>query len=50
VKTPLYDRSALLPGDGLMGPAVIADSGSTTFIHPDMNFKIDGYGNIIIMV
>ena len=32
--TPLYDRSLLLPGDRIVGPAVIAEPLSTTVIDP----------------
>ncbi|UCH89184.1 MAG: hypothetical protein JSV49_00610, partial [Thermoplasmata archaeon] len=49
-KTPLFDRTALAAGMTLEGPAIIADTGSTTLVQPDMTMEIDKFGNIIISI
>ena len=41
-----YDRSALMPGDQLSGPALIVEPQSTTFVSADFSVEMDGGGNI----
>jgi N-methylhydantoinase A/oxoprolinase/acetone carboxylase beta subunit len=45
---PVYDRERLRPGSRIVGPALVADFGSTTYIPPRWIARIDGYGNIIL--
>ena len=44
----VIDRSLLLAGDKIPGPAIIEESVCTTVIPPDMQAEIDNYGNIVI--
>lgn len=46
--TPIYDRSDLLPGNRLDGPAIVVDDDSTVVIQPDHVARIDQYENIEI--
>jgi N-methylhydantoinase A len=45
---PTYDRAALLPGDVVVGPAVIEEYGSTVPLHPGFSARVDGYRNLVI--
>lgn len=47
-KTLAFNRSLLLPGDKLNGPALAVDRESTTFLPPSFNLKVDSYLNLII--
>lgn len=42
----LFDRSALVPGDSLEGPALIVEPQTTTFVSADFHVCIDTAGNI----
>lgn len=44
----LYERSALVTGDGIQGPAIIEQLDSTTVLGPGQGAVVDGYGNLII--
>ena len=44
----VIDRSLLLAGDKIPGPAIIEESVCTTVIPPDMQAEVDNYGNIVI--
>lgn len=46
--TPLYERSALVPGDVISGPAVIAESLSTTVIDPGWQAELLTGGELLI--
>jgi N-methylhydantoinase A len=48
VETPLYWRPDLQPGQGIRGPAIIEEFGSTVPLHPGFNARIDEYLNIIV--
>ena len=50
VTTPVYDRSALLAGHRLGGPAVIEQMDSTTLLFPGDRCSVDAAGNLIIEV
>ncbi len=43
-----YDREALLPGNHLLGPALIAEASATTFLPPKAEATVDGFGNLVI--
>lgn len=45
---PIYDRSALVYGMELTGPAVMEEYGSTTVIQPGQMLAVDGYQNLLI--
>ena len=46
--TPVYDRSAVLPGDTIAGPAVIEQLDSTTLLFPGDRATVDPYLNLIV--
>jgi N-methylhydantoinase A/oxoprolinase/acetone carboxylase beta subunit len=47
-RAKVYDRAGLFPGARLRGPAVVADSGSTTFLPPGFSLRVDAYLNLIL--
>lgn len=47
---PVFDRSMLAPGHGLVGPAIIEQVDSTTVLHRDDSLEVDRFGNLIISV
>ena len=47
-RTPVYDRSSLLPAHRILGPAVIEQMDTTTLVFPGDIAKIDEVRNIII--
>jgi N-methylhydantoinase A len=48
VDTPIHARSALGPGDTVVGPAIIEEYGSTVPLHPGFTATVDGYGNLVV--
>jgi N-methylhydantoinase A len=45
----IYDGTKLAPGhEGLIGPAVVEDPGTTIVVHPGNRAHIDGFGNLHI--
>lgn len=48
VDTPVYDRDRLAAGAVVRGPAVIAETASTTLLHPGMTLSVDDFGNLRI--
>lgn len=44
----VYDRAGLFPGARLRGPALVVDSGSTTFLPPGFGLRVDAYLNLIL--
>jgi len=47
-KANIYDRSKLLAGHKISGPAIVEEMDSTTLILPDHQGTVDTYGNILI--
>lgn len=50
VSCPVYHRDFLVPGDEIVGPAIIEQVDSTTVVHPDQVLTVDPFGNLIISV
>ena len=48
VDTPLHQRRDLSPGQGIEGPAVIEEFGSTVPIHPGFKVEVDEFLNLIV--
>ena len=48
VDTPLHQRSDLVPGARVDGPAVIEEFGSTVPLHPGFSARVDEHLNIIV--
>jgi N-methylhydantoinase A len=44
----VFTRANLIPGNKINGPALIADSGSTTFLPLSYRLEVDGFLNLII--
>jgi N-methylhydantoinase A len=47
-ETPIFQRSALAPGDVVVGPAVIEEYGSTVPLHPGFTASVDPLGNLVV--
>ena len=48
ITTTIYDRSELLPGDTVTGPAVLEQLDSTTVVWPDQTAQVDRYLNLLL--
>lgn len=48
VKTPVFARSALVPGATFTGPAIVQQDDSTLLIPPKMRVQSDAYTNLIV--
>ena len=48
VSAPLYDREALRPGNGMDGPAVLAQTDATTYLPPGWRARVDDHLNLIL--
>jgi N-methylhydantoinase A len=48
VEIPLYHRNQMLPGATIMGPAVIAEDETSTFVSASFEAYIDGAGSIVM--
>ena len=48
IKTPRYDRTKLLAGDQISGPALIVQHNSTTLVPPKYKASVLGHGDIHI--
>jgi N-methylhydantoinase A len=47
-KTPIYERALLLPGNVIMGPAIVEAKDTTYVIPANQSFKVDKYFNGMI--
>ena len=47
-RTPLYDRSRLLAGNRIAGPAIVTEYSATTLISPEWSGRVDAIGNLIL--
>jgi N-methylhydantoinase A len=48
VHAAIYERSGLLAGDAITGPAVIEEYGATVPVHPGFGARVDDLGNLRI--
>ncbi|MCF6326813.1 MAG: hydantoinase/oxoprolinase family protein [Devosiaceae bacterium] len=46
----IYNGDLLESGMKFTGPAIVEDSGATTLIHPGNSVRVDGYGNLHIIL
>lgn len=46
--TAVYDRSRLLAGNRIPGPAIVTEYSATTLIPPDWSGRVDRIGNLIL--
>ena len=49
-ETDTWDRTKLLAGNVIQGPALIEEHASTTVLHPGDTLEVDAYGNLVISV
>jgi N-methylhydantoinase A len=47
-KTLVYDRTPLLHGHVIKGPAIVGEYSATTLVPPDFVCKVDAYGNLVL--
>jgi N-methylhydantoinase A len=50
VATPVFERSDLIPGRSMIGPAVITEYSGTTVIPPKKKFWLDESENVVIKI
>jgi N-methylhydantoinase A len=50
VQSRFYRRDALIPGDAVLGPAMITEYTSATALPPGCRAEVDGTGNLVIDV
>jgi N-methylhydantoinase A len=50
VRTPIYSRDALKPGNRFTGPAIVEQMDTTTVVLPGMHAHVDRYLNLILEV
>lgn len=50
VKTPIYDRAELRPGQTIAGPAIVEQFDSTTVLYPGDGLEVDDVGNLLVQV
>jgi N-methylhydantoinase A len=48
VTSPIYDGALLVPGNRIVGPAVIETTDTTVVVHPRRSLKVDAFGNFEI--
>ncbi len=46
----VWDRRELLAGNGIEGPAIVADPGATTVVPPGFRCSVSSHGNLVIEV
>jgi N-methylhydantoinase A len=47
-RTAIYERSGLLHGHTIQGPAIIGEYSATTLVPPDFRCEVDPYGNLLL--
>lgn len=50
METGTWDRTKLLAGNRIEGPALIEEHASTTVLHPGDALEVDAFGNLVISV
>ena len=50
IRSRLYRREGLSPGDKIPGPAIITEYTSATVLPPNCYAEVDGFGNLVITV
>ncbi len=47
-ETPIYHRDVLRPGDGIVGPCIVVEPGSTTVVEPDWRADLSQLGLLVL--
>jgi N-methylhydantoinase A len=50
VDTPTYDRTKMVAGNRIAGPALIEEYASTTVVHPGDVVTVDAFGDLVIEI
>jgi N-methylhydantoinase A len=50
VPTLIYDREALSTGKTYTGPVIVTEYSATTVIPPKTTFRVDGAGNLVVLL
>jgi N-methylhydantoinase A len=50
VATPVYNGSKLVPGQAILGPAIVEEPFTTIVVYPDQRATVDAFGNYAITV
>jgi N-methylhydantoinase A len=50
VATPTFDRTKLLAGNRIAGPALVEEHAATTVVFPGDTLMVDEYGNLVIEI
>ena len=50
IRTPIYRRDGLVPGNRVAGPALIEEYASTTVVHPGDALLVDAFGNLVVTI
>jgi N-methylhydantoinase A len=45
---PSWERSRLIPGQCLEGPALVTETVATTWLAPGWRCEVDGFGNLLL--
>jgi 5-oxoprolinase (ATP-hydrolysing) len=48
VATPLHRRAELLPGDRILGPAILSETGATTLIEPGWQAEVTARNDLVL--
>jgi N-methylhydantoinase A len=48
--TSVYDRTDLMYGHRVHGPAIIGEYSATTLVPPDFVCDVDAYGNLVLLL
>jgi len=50
VQTPVFERSALQPGQEIAGPAIVQQMDTTTLLHPGSTARVDAAFNLLLRI
>jgi N-methylhydantoinase A len=50
VSTPVYDGPKLMPGQAILGPAIVEEAFTTIVVYPGQRATVDAFGNYTIVV
>ncbi len=48
-QAPIFFRNSLMPGNRVLGPALIVEAQTTTLVAPNFSAEVDGGGNLILL-
>ncbi|MGC9530206.1 MAG: hydantoinase/oxoprolinase family protein [Candidatus Bipolaricaulaceae bacterium] len=48
VRSQIYERALIPPGEPILGPAVVEEPACTTVVCPDQEVTVDSFGNLVV--